>query len=75
LTCLVIVNLNFDEMNDMHGLPLWPDGQRFLLLQIESSRVRCGSLSLVSTTEEPFGRNSSGSSLENLDYGRGEPPR
>jgi hypothetical protein len=32
-----------------------------------------GSLSLVSTTEELFGRNSSGSGLENREYGRGEP--
>jgi hypothetical protein len=34
-----------------------------------------GSLSLVSTIEELLGRNSSGSGLENREYGRGEPLR
>jgi hypothetical protein len=34
-----------------------------------------GSLSLVSTTEELLGRISSGSGLENRDYGRGDPLR
>jgi hypothetical protein len=32
-----------------------------------------GPLSLVSTTEELFGRNSSGFGLENREYGRGVP--
>jgi hypothetical protein len=32
-------------------------------------------LSLVSTIEERFGRNSSGSGLENREYGRGDPSR
>jgi hypothetical protein len=32
-----------------------------------------GSHSLVSTTEELLGRNSSGSGLENREYGRGDP--
>jgi hypothetical protein len=32
-------------------------------------------LSLVSTIEEIFGRNSSGSGLENREYGRGYPLR
>jgi hypothetical protein len=32
-----------------------------------------GSLSLVSTIEELLGRNSSGSGLENREYGRGDP--
>jgi hypothetical protein len=32
-------------------------------------------LSLVSTTEELLGRNSSGSGLENRIYGRGDPLR
>jgi hypothetical protein len=32
-----------------------------------------GPFSLVSTTEELLGRNSSGSSLENREYGRGDP--
>jgi hypothetical protein len=34
-----------------------------------------GPLSLVSTTEELLERNSSGSGLENQDYGRGDPLR
>jgi hypothetical protein len=34
-----------------------------------------GIFSLVSTTEELLGRNSSGSGLENLEYGRGDPLR
>jgi hypothetical protein len=32
-----------------------------------------GPLSLVSTTEELLGRNSSGSGLESREYGRGDP--
>jgi hypothetical protein len=34
-----------------------------------------GSLSLVSTIEELLGRKSSGSGLENLEYGRRDPSR
>jgi hypothetical protein len=34
-----------------------------------------GPPSLVCTTEELFGRNSSGSGLENREYGRGDPLR
>jgi hypothetical protein len=34
-----------------------------------------GTLSLVRITEELLGRNSSGSGLENQDYGRGDPLR
>jgi hypothetical protein len=34
-----------------------------------------GPLNLVSTIEELFGRNSSGSGLENREYGRGDPSR
>jgi hypothetical protein len=34
-----------------------------------------GPLSLASTTEELLGRNSSGSGLENREYGRGDPLR
>jgi hypothetical protein len=34
-----------------------------------------GSLSLVSTTEELLGTNSSGSGLENLEYGSGDAMR
>jgi hypothetical protein len=33
-----------------------------------------GPLSLVCTTEELFGRKSSGSGLENREYGRRDPP-
>jgi hypothetical protein len=34
-----------------------------------------GPLSLVSTIEDLLGRNSSGSGLENREYGRGYPSR
>jgi hypothetical protein len=34
-----------------------------------------GPLSLVNSTEELLGRNSSGSGLENREYGRGDPLR
>jgi hypothetical protein len=34
-----------------------------------------GSLSLVSTTEKLLGRKSSGSGLENREYGRRDPSR
>jgi hypothetical protein len=34
-----------------------------------------GPLSLVSTTEELLGRNSSGSGVENREYGRRDSPR
>jgi hypothetical protein len=34
-----------------------------------------GPLSLVSTSEELFGRNNSGSGLENREYGHGDPLR
>jgi hypothetical protein len=61
--------------------PLWSSGQRSWL-QIRRSQVRSralqekkssglerGPLSLVSTTEELLGRNSSGSGLESREYG------
>jgi hypothetical protein len=35
--------------------------------------LKRGPLSLVSTIEELLGRNSSGSDLENREYGRGDP--
>jgi hypothetical protein len=35
--------------------------------------LKRGPLSLVSTTEELLGRKSSGSDLENKDYGNGDP--
>jgi hypothetical protein len=42
---------------------------------VRSSRLERGPLSLVSTIEELLGRNSSGSCLENREYGRGDPLR
>jgi hypothetical protein len=68
--------------------PLWPTGQSFWL-QIQRSgfdsrryQIFCevvdlewGPLSLVSTIEELLERKSSGSGLDNRDYGRGDPPR
>jgi hypothetical protein len=62
--------------------PLWSSGQSSWL-QIQRSRVwfpalvglELGPLSLVSTIEELLGRNSSGSGLENREYGRGDPLR
>jgi hypothetical protein len=42
---------------------------------LRSSGSGSGPLSLVSTIEEPLGRNSSGSGLENREYGRGDPLR
>jgi hypothetical protein len=67
---------------------LWSSGLSSLL-EIQRSRVdsgryqtfwevvglKRGPLSLVSTTEELPGRNSSGSGLENREYGRGDPLR
>jgi hypothetical protein len=68
--------------------PRWSSGQS-CWLQIERSRVRFpaltdflrvvgldkGPFSLVRTIEELLGRNSSGSGLENREYGRGDPLR
>jgi hypothetical protein len=65
------------------------DGHNYSWLQIQRSRVRLpalpdfqrssgsetGSTQLVSTTEELLGRNSSGSGLEDREYGRGDPLR
>jgi hypothetical protein len=70
------------------GSPLPSSGQCFCQ-QIHRSRVRFPAyhifwevvglervpLSLLSTTEELLGRNSSGSGLENREYGRGDPLR
>jgi hypothetical protein len=42
---------------------------------LRSSDLERGPLSLVSTIEELLGRKSSGFGLENLDYGRRDPPR
>jgi hypothetical protein len=64
--------------------PLWSRGQSSWL-QTQRFDSRCcqifwevvglerGPLSLVSTIEELLGRNSSGSSLENWEYGHGDP--
>jgi hypothetical protein len=66
-----------------HFVPLWPSGQSSWL-QIQRSRFNSqryqifwevvgleqGPLSLVSTIEELLERKSSGSSLENREYGR-----
>jgi hypothetical protein len=41
----------------------------------EVVRLERGPLSLMSTIEELLGRNSSGSGLENREYGRGDPLR
>jgi hypothetical protein len=66
--------------------PLWSSGQSSWL-QIQGSRVRFpgtikkssglerGPLSLVSTTEELLDKKSSGSCLENREYGRRDPSR
>jgi hypothetical protein len=47
---------------------------RFPALQKKLVGLERGPLGLVSTTEELLGRNSSGSGLENRDYGRRDPP-
>jgi hypothetical protein len=70
------------------GSPLWSSGQSsWLQIQrsgFDSRRYQIlwevvglerGPLSLVSTSEELLGRNSSGFSLENREYGRGDPSR
>jgi hypothetical protein len=68
--------------------PLWSSGQRSWL-QIQRSGfdfrryqifwevlgLERGPLSLLSTTEELFGRNSSGSSLQRREYSHGDPLR
>jgi hypothetical protein len=67
------------------GSPLWSSGQgswlQFQRFRFDSRRYKIfwevvdlerGPLSLVSTTEELLGRNSSGSGLENREYGRRE---
>jgi hypothetical protein len=45
------------------------DSRRYQIFW-EAVGLECGPLSLVSTTEELLGRNSSGSGLESLEYGR-----
>jgi hypothetical protein len=67
--------------------PLWPSGQSWLQIQTsgfdsrsyqvfwEVASLERGPLSLVNTTEELLGRNSSGSGLESRGYGSGDPLR
>jgi hypothetical protein len=57
--------------------PLWSSGQTSWRYQIfwEVVGLERGPLSLVSTIEELLVRNSSGSGLENREYGRGDPLR
>jgi hypothetical protein len=76
-------NSNWEDRLLLLLPPLWSSGQSSWL-QIRRSRVRFpgtkrekkvvglewGPLSLVSTTEELLGRNSSGSGLEIREYGR-----
>jgi hypothetical protein len=78
----------FKKFNlQLHRPPLWSSGQ-CPWLQIHRSGLDSwryeivwevvglerGSLSLVSTTEEPLGKKSSGSGLRNRDCGRRDPP-
>jgi hypothetical protein len=44
-------------------------------MEFSFSGLERGPLCLMSTTEELLGRNSSGSSLEKREYGRGDPLR
>jgi hypothetical protein len=50
------------------------DSRRYQIF-LELVGLERGPLSLVSTTEGLLGRNSSGSGLENREYGRGDPLR
>jgi hypothetical protein len=52
----------------------WYDSQRYQIFW-EVVGLERGSLSVVSKIEELLGRNSSGSGLENREYGRGDPLR
>jgi hypothetical protein len=49
--------------------------QAAIKLISQTTELFRGPLSLVSTTEEILGTNSSGSGLKNSEYGRGDPPR
>jgi hypothetical protein len=71
-----------DVRDRLCGLVIWVPGYRSRgpglvsrLYQIfwEVVGLEQGPLSLVSTSEELLGRNSSGSGLENREYGRGDP--
>jgi hypothetical protein len=77
----------FDIFSLWSWASLWPSGQSFWLqiqrYGFDSRRYHIfwevvgperGPLSLVSTTEELFGKKSSGSGLESREYGRRDPP-
>jgi hypothetical protein len=84
-TSVEFISCLFNTMNNA-GPPLWSSGQSSWL-QIQRSGfdyrhyqifwkvvgLERGPLSFVSTTEELLGRKSSGSGLENRDYGRKDP--
>jgi hypothetical protein len=68
--------------------PLWSSGQsswlqikrpgfgsRLYQIFLEVVGLERGPLSLMSTTEELLERKSSGTGLENREYGRKDPPR
>jgi hypothetical protein len=72
------------RLDHLCGLVVWVPGYRFRGLRFDSRRYQIfwevvvlerGPLSLMSTIEELLGRNSSGSSLENREYGHGNPLR
>jgi hypothetical protein len=82
--------ISFNLFHDFwsQGPPLWSGGQcSWLQIQRSWFDSQCyqmfwevvglerGPLSLVSTTEELFGRNGSGSGLGNREYGRRDPSR
>jgi hypothetical protein len=81
-------SLNKEKVTNIRRSPLWCNGQG-CWLQIQNSGLpsqryqifwevvglESGPLSLVSTTEELFGRKSSGSGLENREYGHRDPQR
>jgi hypothetical protein len=73
-----------DSVTNNNGFWIGIPGYRFRGLGFDSRRYQIfwevvglerGPLSLVSTIEELLGRNSSGSGLENREYGRGDPLR
>jgi hypothetical protein len=85
--CCVKACVRLRALSCTIGPPLWSSGQ-CSWLQIRKFQVRFpgttrkkvvglerGSLSLVSTTEELLGSNSSGSGLESREYGRRDSSR
>jgi hypothetical protein len=85
---LLYTQIHFYWLNHKKGPPVWSSGQSSWL-QIQRSGfdsrsyqifrevvgLERGPLSLVSTTEELLEWKSSGSGLENRDYGRRDPSR